>query len=461
MLIQYIRPKICPYIFSNIFSAPSGVFNKITLSALWFCFSSLYASSALAAPLEGHNQSEAEFARAPIVKAIAPQKRLTLAQIKSLIEAHPAISAYDHSAEADQLRAKSALSLPDPSISVQLNNFPIFDPSFTEFIPTNKALGFSQSIPNIALRKANAQQFLKQSQKIQWQKQEKAASIYGHIVALLISQHSLQARMEILTAIQDKYDALDTVINIEISAGKPLLYRISQIDIARRDLEHRRRNFEENIDLIKAELINWIGDDITADLPQNFSLVAITGHAQQFYGVRVAEAQIDISKAEIKKAQADFKPNWGINLAYQQRQEGRGGIGSNFGGDDFISGGVSFTLPLWANKRQEPNLRAAKADNQSALSRRSALIRALKSQWQRYDTRRLAADDRLSILQGKKHAIKEKAAALLTQYEAGDGDYSAILDTEIAALDLEIDRLEQMATSRQMIVKMNSLVIAP
>jgi len=160
----------------------------------------------------------------------------------------------------------------------------------------------------------------------------------------------------------------------------------------------------------------------------------------------------------VQRAEADFKPDWGVNLTYQQRESGQGPR-SNFDGEDWVSGGVTFSIPLWADKRQEPNLRAAKTDRNAALARRTAIARQLQSEWSRYDARRDTAARNIRIIEQKISAIEDQTAAQLISYEAGTGDYSPIIDGEIAILMLRAEIVKEQSLRDQMIAKMNSLLV--
>lgn len=61
---------------------------------------------------------------------------------------HPSLTALTYAADAHRERSLAATALPDPVVSVGINNFPVFDPSFTAFLPTNKAVGISQAFPS-------------------------------------------------------------------------------------------------------------------------------------------------------------------------------------------------------------------------------------------------------------------------------------------------------------------------
>jgi outer membrane protein TolC len=165
---------------------------------------------------------------------------------------------------------------------------------------------------------------------------------------------------------------------------------------------------------------------------------------------------VDQSQAAVKRAEADFKPDWGVNLTYQQREAGRN---APFGGDDWVSGGVSLSIPLWAGKKQQPDLRAAQAEHSAALARVTAVSRLMKSEWTRWDTRRLNAQENIVILDAKILKLEEQIDAQLITYESGDGDYAPVLDAEIAILNLRAQRIAQTVARDQSITMMNSLLV--
>lgn len=385
--------------------------------------------------------------------------KMSLAELKTRLREHPSLETYAYSASADRLRAESALALPDPVVSLQLNNVPLFDPSFTEYLPSNKAVGFRQALPSRSARKAESLKSLRQADQSDLTTQERYARLEGRVFSLIISKSYLAQRRDLTRQRLEKYGELTDIIDIEISSGRPLLYRLAQIDIDRADAERDLNNIDQDIRVIEAELINWIGVVPDVDLPR-LEKTPLIGNMLQFHGVRVADAMVEVKDADVQKAEADFKPDWGVNLTYQQRESGRGPR-SNFDGEDWVSGGVSFTVPLWSQKRQAPNLKAAISDRQSALSNRTARARELRAQWIQYEAKRAAAVANIQTLERKIEAVEEQSAAQLIQYESGSGDYSPILDTDIATLIFETQILKEASRRDQMVALMNSLLVTP
>lgn len=334
---------------------------------------------------------------------------MSLTELKSRLRQHPSLQTYAFSASADRLRADSALALPDPVVSFQLNNIPLLDPSFTEYLPSNKAVGVQQSLPSRASRKAQALKSSRLAEQAEIGAQEHYARIEGRVFALIISRQSLLKRRDLIETRLEKYDELKDIIDIEISAGRPLLYRLSQIDVERADAERELTNIDQDITVIDSELISWVGT--IPDIEQlDVEKVPLTGNAMQFHAVRLADASVEIREADVRKAEAEFEPDWGVNLTYQQRESGKG-FRSNFDGEDWVSGGVSFSLPLWAGKRQTPNLKAAKSDRQAAMLIRTARAREARAQWRQYDAKRDAATANIQTLRRKLEALEEQSEA--------------------------------------------------
>lgn len=57
----------------------------------------------------------------------------SLEDLEARLLDHPSLNALTYDAEAWRERSTAATALPDPVVSVGINNFPIFDPSFSEF----------------------------------------------------------------------------------------------------------------------------------------------------------------------------------------------------------------------------------------------------------------------------------------------------------------------------------------
>ncbi|WP_156811884.1 TolC family protein [Robiginitomaculum antarcticum] len=448
MLIRYIpfhHYRLRAAIFSLTLSSISAV--CLTPSAL--AQDDIYAPELLV--------SQGRY-NAPLPQAEARPMRFS--EVEANLRQHPSLDALNLSADAYRHRAEAALGLPDPVISLQINNVPFINPSFSEYLPSNKAIGVRQAFPSRSGRKANSLLSLRNAAQHELKREQQFARLRGDLLMLLIEERSIDGQRDYALARQTKYDELADIIDIEINAGRPIVFRLAQVDVERTEVSRTLARLDGQESEIEAAFVNLLGFIPQTDLP-DLSKTVWTGQALRFYGVRVADAQVAIADAEVQRAKADYKPDWGANLTYQQRESSQGLPRSNFDGDDWVSGGISFTIPLWARDRQDPNLRAAKIDKNASLARRMAIARRFQSEWSRYDAKRETAVQNISILKQKISAIEAQTASELISYEAGMGDYSPILDGEIAVLMLRAEIVKEEATRDQMVVAMNSLLVTP
>jgi len=206
------------------------------------------------------------------------------------------LDALNLSAQANRHRAEGALGLPDPVVSLQLNNVPLFDPSFSESLPSNKAVGIMQALPSRSERKANSLKSLRNAAQQEIEREEQYARLRGQLLVYLIEKQNLDALRNFALARQAKYDELTDIIDIEINAGRPLVFRLAQVDVERTEVSTTLSQIDGQKAEIDAELINLLGFIPETDMPA-LSKTPWTGNALRFYAVRVADAQVDISDA--------------------------------------------------------------------------------------------------------------------------------------------------------------------
>ena len=84
------------------------------------------------------------------------------------LKQHPAIESVLENSKKYKNLARSEMGLPDPVLILGVDNVPVSDPSFNQFLPTAKVYGFRQQIPRYSLRKAksNKQVVLSKKQRL-------------------------------------------------------------------------------------------------------------------------------------------------------------------------------------------------------------------------------------------------------------------------------------------------------
>ncbi|MEL7322553.1 MAG: TolC family protein [Pseudomonadota bacterium] len=379
----------------------------------------------------------------------------SFAELEARLADHPSLAALTYRADASRERSVAATSLPDPVVSVGINNFPIFDPSFSEFLPTNKAVGVRQDFPNRAGRDARsgeARAMAEQTDRIQ---DAQLATLRGELIALL-HEKSRIARQRVLAGERNaKYDELTEVAQSEIDAGRPAVFRLAEIEAERTGVSRVLIDLDRQEAEINARLIDLVGLVPATPAPPVAS-IDWSGDAMAFHTVRVADAGLRVADYSIDGAEAAWRPNWGAQLTYQQRESG-----ANFAGDDWVSGMVTFTVPLWAESSQEPRLRAARADRASAEMRYQAAARSAAARYAAEAAAWRAAEDNIAVLKRNIAAVDDEIASQLIIYESGVGDYAPIIDGELAILKLRADIAAEEARRAAAIARMNALLVTP
>lgn len=372
-------------------------------------------------------------------------------QLEARLAEHPALAAMRHQSAGFRERAATADALPDPVLSFGILNFPLLDPSFSRYLPTSKAVGVRQMIPNRARRDAQAVQASQRALQNDAAIDQQFAELRADLIAALIDQQRIKTLRALLEARDSKYDELAQIVETEIDAGRPALFRLAEIDVERADVARGLADLDAEADQIRAQMVELVGEASDTP-PPPLSPQAWSGEASAFHAVRVARAGVSVAEAGIHRAEAAWKPDWGVQLTYQQR-DGQG--------DDWVSATATFTVPFWADRSQAPALREAEAKREAARSRVMAAARRALARHQAWEATRAAAVSSIAILEQKIAAIRDQIAARLTVYESGAGDYSPILDGEVAVLGLQGQIAGEQARRDHAIARMNALLAGP
>lgn len=378
--------------------------------------------------------------------------------LEARLRDHPALQSLEWETEAVGAEGRAALGLPDPVVSLGINNLPVEDPAFDRFLPTHKAIGVRQDIPNLKGRRAGAALSAGEAARLELMAEQRFATLRARLVIALADRRRIAEQQRILDAQAEALNALTETVEADLAAGRSVAFRLAQIDVERVDLDRRRADLASEMASVEAALIDLVGDVPQTDVPP-IEPRTWSGEARAFHAVRLADAGIDIAEAGTMRAEAAYRPNWGLGLTYQQREDGSGLPGETFRGDDWVSAQVTFTVPLWKRNSQDPKLRAAKAREAGARSELATAARAAQATWSRLDAARTAAEESVRLLDAKIAGLGEQARAARSDYEAGYGAYSSVVDAELAALELASQRAAERARVIALTAEANSLLV--
>lgn len=355
------------------------------------------------------------------------------------------------SAEASS--AKAADQLPDPEMSLGVSSLPLDTFSFTQTPMTTTEFKISQSLPpgdtlaqralaadaNVLAATANVtvqQQLLRREVGRFW------LTVYRdqQTVALLAQEKALYRRL--LRSAQTAY-----------STGRARATDLVRVQVRLAELDDRIDRQQGSMAAMKARLARWIGDRAQQSWPDHLPAVLTElpdGSIESQPEIKVLQAQLAQARAQTGEARAAFKPKFGVSVGYGLKAGNQ---------PDTVSVGVTLSLPLFTGERQAPLLAAAQKREQArqlALDNRAADFHAqaqsLTAQVQSLNTR-IDRYDRHILPK-----LRQVARLAQTQFGAGGGDFTAIIDAEQAEitgrqqrLDLTIDRARRLIDLRYLL----------
>lgn len=368
----------------------------------------------------------------------------------------PSIKAKVLAADATRSARIAAGQLPDPKLGLGIDSFPIsgplaFQPSRDNF--TWARIGVSQDIPNLAKRRA---QRGRADADIAVADAASAVELRVVEVQTAIAWINLAYAERRLAALDEVLARLGRIVRTSPSAvasgnARPAQTLAGRAALAR--LQDRRDELVSAVARAKAELTRWTGEadpEVAGSLPDiAVDPVRLRASLERQPALVLLGAQADRADADLRLAQADRRPDFGVDLSYQRRDP-------RFG--DYVSAGVTIGLPLFKKNRQNPVIAARAADAGAARADADAALRALTAdldagladhvmhhqQWMR-------ARDVLQPL------AQERVTLEVASYTAGRASLIDLVDAHTALADAILETLDREATVAADGVRLNLL----
>lgn len=377
----------------------------------------------------------------------------SLIDLENVLKQHPKLQALTYQADSERALALSSMALPDPTVSLGINNFPIFDPSFDAFLPSNKALGFQQRFPSKAGRKARLK--IKQATAVlsDVMHTQLFGAMRGELLALLHNKVRINRQKNLANQRAAKYRQLIDAVESEVDAGRPSVFRLAEIEAQRVEVSRTLADLSAETIQVDARLI-YLLDKVPDTAAPVTTPTVWSGDPLDFTASRVAKASLSVTEGEVQYAKSQWKPEWGAQITYQQREAGR-----DFSGDDWVSAMVTFTVPFWAKKNQKPKLTAAKAAQRARQSSFENVQRAVTAQYASYTAAYASTLENKSALENKIRAIEAEISAQKRNYESGIAFYAPVIDGEIVILKLRAEVASESEKASVLAAQINALMV--
>jgi len=391
------------------------------------------------------------FAAAPARADLGHAEALALA-----CEAAPSLRAQHASVAGSTAALPAAASLPDPRLSVGVENLPIAGAdrfNLTRDTATMQRLALMQEVPNRAKREARLQGAQARVERDRAALALATLAVQRDASLAWLSVHFAQQRGALVEAFVRENRLLQDTLAARIAGGSA---QPAELTMARQDalvIADRSDDFARELRRARAELRRWVGPRGDEPLAGDAQLPpvdreALLHDAERHAELAPYEPMRAMARAELAEADAERRGDWSWEIAYNRRPRY----------DDMLSFQVSIDLPWQRERRQQPmadakrrELERVEAERDDTLRRHLAEMESMLAELDGVEAQFARAD-------GPARALAaERVSLTLASYQAGRADLSTVLVARTQALDIRLRAIDLDAQRAALRVRLATL----
>ena len=355
---------------------------------------------------------------------------------------------------AAQSAAIAADRLPDPSLDIGIQDFPVTGPDAGRFNRDNftmQKIGISQQFINPAKRHARA---ARASAEIGIA--EAGVLVEGRTVRLQtalawVDLYYAQRRLAQLALLDGSLHDLQATVSARLASGSARPSQALEPDQLQAQVNDRRTELIAEVAKARASLTRFTGDPHpeVAGAPPGLMVdrTRLLAGVASLPSLRAMDAQSVAADADTQLARAEKRPDWKVSASYGRREP-------NYG--DLASVGVSIDLPFFSKRRQDPKIAAAASEAARARFDRMASEREVLASLDSDLADHVMHHQRLENARRTLVPLSSKRAILdRDSYAAGKLDLGSALLSSLALAEAEIDALAREAEVARDAIRIN------
>jgi outer membrane protein TolC len=375
-------------------------------------------------------------------------------QLREQLLLHPSLQVSDAGALRFRRDAEGAMGLPNPSVTLGLNNLPISDPvRFDRYLPSSKSLEVMQRIPSLSGREAQRETLLAMAGLAELERRRDLAQLEQRLITALVERQRIA---ETLAALEEQLTLLAELerwLRGEMAGGGAVYGRFDELDVQRARIRERQVALRGEDRRQQAELQALV-EAVPDTPPPKIQPHAWNGEPETLIPVRIAVRKAAIVRAQVEEKRAAFEPDFSIAAAYQQRESG-----PNFDGDDRFTLKATVSLPLWAKSNQKPKLAAAEAALTAALAEQQRVLREAHFELENALADHRTADELLAALAQRAAMLAGLEAANRRRYQAGESSLENVIRPAQQRVEVTMEEAEQRARRIIAAARVNALLV--
>lgn len=314
-----------------------------------------------------------------------------------------------------------AAELPDPKLVLGVDNLPINGPdrfSVSRDFMTMRRVGIMQDIPNSAKREARQAVADGQADVAHAEIEVERLSVLREVAMAWIARNTAEQQLAKIDALFAENSLFDAAVRAQLSGGRGLATDVVMPRQEAAMIEDRRDALQARREQAVAALRRWIGANADAPMAGRapdwpIEQESLTHALHRHPELEIFDPKARVLDAQIAEAEADKKPDWGIELAYQKR-------GPQF--SDMAMVQVRYDLPVFPSSRQDPKIAAKRAERVALDAERETVLRVhtamLESDLAEYQRLQRAAQRERNVL---LPLADEKVALAMAAWRGGKG----------------------------------------
>jgi outer membrane protein TolC len=354
----------------------------------------------------------------------------------------PDIAAQTAGVEAARSAAVPAGALPDPKLSVGVDNFPVSGPnqgSLTRDFMTMRKIGIAQEIPNGAKREARTAAAQANIERAEAERRVTILTVRRDTALAWLDRYYLERREALFDALERENQLFARTVQAQLATGRSLPADAIAPRQEAAEIADRRDELLGQIARATANLKRFVGESAAGPLAGDPPVLALDtehlrGHVHEHPELAVFVPLTQMAQAEVHEAEAEKRPDWGVELAYGRR-------GAAFG--DMVSLEFTLGLPVVSRTRQDPEISAKRQELTRVQAQRDDTYREhafmLETQLADYEvtTRQLTR-----LREVRLPLARQKVDLELASYGGGKSELTTLLTARRELIGMRLEEIE-------------------
>ena len=406
-----------------------------------------------------HRLSILSIALAGSMFAASRTYALSFAEAREIAEQQsPRVSAQRLQIDAVESAQKAAGTLPDPKLSVGLENLPISGMdrwSLTRESMTGQRLALMQEVPNQAKRAAKVASAQARVERERAALVLQRLQIRQELGLAWIAAQAVEQREQLLTELLAENQRLQDSLPARVAGGSAQAGDLLAAQQEALALSDRRDDLQRDRSKARAMLRRWVGPRADESLqggtgPLIHPVAQLRAELSSHAELALYPTMQSMARAESHEAQSESRGDWSWEIAYSRRDRRWG---------DMVSFQVTFDLPWQKDRRQTPMIQAKQRELERLEAEQEDVARRHLQELDDSAAELQALDSQIERLKSTGLQLAQGRAELaLSNYRAAKGDLSAVLGARAQVLETRLRLIDLQAQRDGVTTRLNSLI---